>query len=140
MNKILLSVAICIFFLQFLYSGIMKIKKYPKKTAILQRKINSTAWSNIGMICVILLEILASLYLVFYLSIYPFIKKEKKNKTQRNILRSLAITCVVLFLIFMVTVTILYHPPAKTLIPFLSNLTTFGAFMIILGIVIQGDI
>ena len=139
MNKILLSVAICIFFVQFLYSGIMKIKKYPKKVKILKRKINSTAWSNIGMICVILLEILASLYLVFYLSIYPFIKKEKKNK-KRNILRSLAITCVVLFLIFMVTVSILYHPPAKTLIPFLSNLTTFGAFMIILGIVIQRDI
>jgi len=36
-----------------------------------------------------------------------------------------------LFLAFLIVVTFLYHPPTDKLIPFLSNMTTFGGLLYI---------
>ena len=36
-----------------------------------------------------------------------------------------------LYLAFLIVVTLLYHPPSSHMIPFLSNVTTFGGMLYI---------
>ena len=36
-----------------------------------------------------------------------------------------------LYLLFLIVVTLLYHPPTDKMIPFLSNVTTFGGMLLI---------
>jgi len=127
-KKFILNIAIVVFFVMFVYSGIIKIKNFDKKSTILAKKINCTKLiANIGMVLVILLEIIGSLYLISYIL---FMKDNK------NIYRTLALICLTLYLIFMVVVTFIYHPPTDKLIPFMSNLTTFGGFLLILYVII----
>ena len=71
------------------------------------------------MIGVIILELVGSLLLVMY-----FMQKN-------TISRTLAKQITILFLLFLVVVTMLYHPPWDMMIPFLSNLTTFAGMMLI---------
>ena len=127
-KKIILNIAIILFFVMFIYSGIMKIKNFDKKSSILAKKINSSKQiANIGIVMVILLEVICSLYIIFYILF---------NKKDKNIYRILALISVALFLIFMIVVTFIYHPPTDKLIPFMSNLTTFAGFLFILYIIL----
>ncbi len=127
-KKIILNLAIILFFVMFIYSGIMKIKNFDKKSSILAKKINSSKQiANIGIVMVILLEVICSLYIIFYILF---------NKKDKNIYRILALISVALFLIFMIVVTFIYHPPTDKLIPFMSNLTTFAGFLFILYIIL----
>tara|TARA_Y100000389_G_C17453544_1_gene516449 strand:+ start:740 stop:1060 length:321 start_codon:yes stop_codon:yes gene_type:complete len=106
----------------------MKIKNFDKKSSILAKKINSSKQiANIGIVMVILLEVICSLYIIFYILF---------NKKDKNIYRILALISVALFLIFMIVVTFIYHPPTDKLIPFMSNLTTFAGFLFILYIIL----
>lgn len=124
-SKILLCVSVILFFVMFIYSGVNKIMNFDKKSTTLMKKINcSEAVAKIGIVCVILLEILASLYLIFY-TIF-------RKPDQKGFFYNFAIAMIIAFLIFMVVVTIIYHPPGKKIIPFMSNLTTFAGFLLIL--------
>ena len=108
----------------------MKIENFNKKSSTLAKKINSNKYiADIGIILVILLEIIGSLYLISYIF-------NKNNKNNKNIYRTLALICLALYLIFMIVVTFIYHPPTDKLIPFMSNLTTFGGFLLILYIIL----
>ena len=124
-SKILLSVSVTLFFVMFIYSGVNKIMKFDQKSSTLAKKINcSEVVAKIGMVCVILLEILASLYLIFY-TIF-------RKPDQKGFFYKFAMAMIIAFLIFMVVVTIIYHPPGKTVIPFLSNLTTFAGLLLMM--------
>ena len=114
------SISIILFFIMFIYSGINKLFSFNKKVKILENKTKLPHIINVlGMISVILLEIFGSLIMIFH-----FIIKNKKN------IKYIKYTNL-LFLAFLVVVTLLYHPPTDKMIPFLSNLTTFAGLLYI---------
>lgn len=114
------SISIILFFIMFIYSGINKLFSFNKKVKILENKTRLPHIINVlGMISVILLEIFGSLIMIFH-----FIIKNKKN------IKYIKYTNL-LFLAFLVVVTLLYHPPTDKMIPFLSNLTTFAGLLYI---------
>ena len=92
---------------------------FKTKTEVLVSKTNLPfPLNDLGMIGVILLEIIGSLLIIYYFW-FGGINKE----LIRNI-------CMV-FIVFLVVVTYLYHPPWDKLIPFLSNITTIGGMLLI---------
>ena len=111
--------AIILFYIMFLYSGINKINTFDKKVDVLMEKIGlSKAICILGMIGVILLEIFGSIILI--------IDAFDDKIIPKKIIKLVQFT----FLLFMVVVTIIYHPPSmKKMIPFLSNLTTFSGML-----------
>lgn len=114
------TLSIFLFFTMFLYSGTHKILKFNKKVNVLEKKTRLPHIINVlGMISVIILEIIGSLLMIIY-----FINNKIINK---HIIRLVNL----LFLIFLIVVTFLYHPPTDKMIPFLSNLTTFSGLLYI---------
>lgn len=113
------KIAIVLFYIMFLYSGVNKILNFNTKVDILGKKTNLPYVINsLGMIGVVLLEIIGSGIII----LYSFNKIQKYKK--------LVQITYLLFLIFLVVVTILYHPPSKQkIIPFLSNLSHFSALL-----------
>ena len=144
MEKIFQTIFVYLFFLMFIVSGANKIKHYPCKIKVLQKKINvSKTVASVGMISVILLEIIGSLLILAYFSIFPFIKNNKddqKNQKKRRVWPKMALAIVFLFMVFMFAVTAIYHPPTRKKIfniPFLSNLTTLAGLGFISLIIYQ---
>jgi uncharacterized membrane protein YphA (DoxX/SURF4 family) len=125
MNKKLIQrLAILCFFAMFIYSGIMKIKGFDKKTNGLQKKTGLPFIINqLGMTGVILLEIFGSLLIVLYFFDNPLNMKI----VNKDIIK---LVCLI-YMLFMIVVTFLYHPPQDKMIPFLSNVTTFGGLLLI---------
>lgn len=104
----------------FIYSGFSKIKNFQKKVSILQSKTHLPHIINVlGMFGVMTLEVFGSLIMIahFY-----------NPKLLPNDLTKLV---NILFILFLIVVTILYHPPWDKKIPFLSNLTTLAGLLII---------
>ena len=122
MKDNLKKIAIVLFFIMFLYSGIMKIFRFEKKVKFLKTKTGLPLVINqLGMIGVILLEIIGSLIIILHYLAPNMIKSKLIVKFTK-----------IMFLLFLIVVTILYHPPSrKMMIPFLSNLTTFGGLLYI---------
>lgn len=122
MKDNLKKLAIVLFFIMFLYSGVMKIFRFDKKVKVLKTKTGLPLIINqLGMIGVILLEIIGSIIIIL-------------NYLKPNLIKSKMIVnfTKILFLLFLIVVTALYHPPSrKMMIPFLSNLTTFGGLLYI---------
>jgi len=116
----------------FIYSGIDKIKNFDSKVKTIDTKLYNKfpLWLlNISMLLIILLEIIGSLIIiarVLYIN----------NPEISKILKPLSNITLILFLIFLVIVTYIYHPPDKGIIPFLSNCTTFGGIGV-LGILLN---
>ena len=104
----------------FIYSGFSKIKNFQKKVSTLQSKTHLPHIINVlGMFGVMTLEVFGSLIMIAHFynpKLLPFSLTKLVN---------------VLFILFLVVVTILYHPPWDKKIPFLSNLTTFAGLLII---------
>ena len=112
------NLGIILFFIMFIYSGYSKILHFEKKTLTLGMKTGLPHILNVlGMIGVIFLEIIGSLLIIHY-----FLYGHLSKGLIKNILK--------VYLAFMVVVTFLYHPPTDKLIPFLSNVTTFGGFLL----------
>ena len=104
----------------FIYSGINKIFKFKNKVKVLEKKTKLPNIINVmGMISVILLEIIGSMIIILY-----FINNKIINKNITKFINFI-------FLIFLFVVTLLYHPPTDKIIPFLSNVTTFGGLLYI---------
>ena len=111
------NIAIILFFIMFIYSGINKIIKFNIKTIILQKKINLPyIICAFGMVLVILLETIGSL-IIYY------------NLFNKNKIRIITNITYLLFLLFLIVVTFIYHPPTDKIIPFLSNVTTFAGLL-----------
>ena len=116
----MLLIAIVLFFTMFIYSGFSKIKNFNKKVKILESKTKLPHIINmLGMFGVMTLEIFGSLLVILYFSNYFPIPN------------GIIQIVMALFLLFLIVVTILYHPPWDKKIPFLSNLTTFAGLLII---------
>ena len=119
--------------LMFIWSGINKIFNFNKKVKTLSKKtkLNNTV-SSIGMVLVILLELVGFVFLIEY-----FYQKQTVYNIFSQINRLVVLSqkqliqiILLLTLIFLVVVTLIYHPfDHKKPIPFLSNLTTFGLFL-----------
>lgn len=129
-KEIILYIAAVMFFAMFIYSGVNKIMKFDQKVVTLKDKSKvSDGLAKFGLILVIILEIVGSLYIIFYILFF--------KDRQSTILYYLALTALFCFLLFMIVVTFLYHPPSDKIIPFLSNVTTFGGFLLILYTIIN---
>ena len=125
MNKsFLIKLAIILFFIMFIYSGYQKIIHFSKKVEKLKGKTGLPYPINeLGMIGVIILELIGSLLIIYYFY---------GGKIDKNIIKRIC----ELYLLFMIVVTCLYHPPTEKLIPFFSNVTTFGGFLLIYNMLI----
>ena len=122
-KELIQKIAIVLFFIMFIYSGLMKITNFSKKTAVLSTKTNLPFPINeLGMIGVILLEVIGSLYIVYYF-LYGGLDKEIIQKICQA------------FIVFLIVVTYLYHPPWDKMIPFLSNVTTTGGLLLIYNLI-----
>ena len=112
------NISLALVLIMFIYSGFTKIFNFNKKVNILQKKTSLPYSLNvIGMILVIILEIVGSVLLL----VDSFNKNTYVSKDIINMI-------YIQFMVFLVVVTMLYHPPGTSIIPFLSNLTTLGAF------------
>ena len=120
MNKSTIhKLAILLFFIMFVYSGFNKIIKFNKKVSNLSNKTGLPYPINeLGMIGVILLELIGSFIIIYYFF-------------GGNIDKNLVKKVCELYLLFLIVVTLLYHPPTDKMIPFLSNVTTFGGMLLI---------
>ena len=123
MVKSIVKLSIILFFIMFIYSGIDKIISFDKQVDKLEKKTKLPRLINqIGIICVIILEIIGSIIIIEY-----FIS----NNTPKYIVKYL----IYIYLLFMIVVTIMYHPPTsfkmRKITPFLSNITTFAGFLLI---------
>lgn len=120
MNKYTIhKLAVLLFFIMFVYSGFNKIIRFNKKVNNLSKKTGLPySISSLGMIGVILLELLGSFIILYY-----FFGGKIDKKLVKRICE--------LYLLFLIVVTLLYHPPTNKIIPFLSNVTTFGGMLLI---------
>ena len=117
------QIAVILFYVMFIYSGYNKIFSFNKKVDTLQKKTGLPYFINaVGMISVIVLEIIGSIIMITHYI--------KGDIIPLKIVKFINI----IYLLFLVVVTLLYHPPSrKKLIPFLSNLTTFSGLLYMLG-------
>lgn len=135
-NKLLiiLIVAVILNMTQFLYSGFNKIGKFEKKVSTLEKKTNyifPTWLCEMGMVGVIILEIIGSLILIYAVCCL-------NNKSNKKLLKNLGIFVIILFMLFIIVATIIYHPPGEgKMIPFMSNVSTIGGFGFLLYIFLQ---
>lgn len=117
------KIAVILYFIMYVYSGIMKIVKYNQKVETLTKKTGLPYPINdLGMIGVILLEIFGSLIVV-----YHFWGGKINKKIVEYVLYS--------FMLFIIVVTPLYHPLTKKIIPFLANITTFSGLLLIYNVI-----
>ena len=114
------QLSVILFFVMFIYSGINKIFNFSKKVNVLSMKTGlPLIVSQLGMLCVIILELIGSSIIILY-----FFKCKYVDFNLVKIITNL-------FLLFLLIVTFLYHPPWQTPIPFLSNLTTFAGILLL---------
>lgn len=125
--NLLLIIALILFFSQFMYSGVNKINNFSKKVDILGKKTKFNKGVNeFGMVCVILLEIIGSLVVLGY-----FI-----SNSSNSLYKNITLITLIIFTLFLVVVTALYHPPGTKMIPFMSNVSILGAFLLLIYIVL----
>ena len=118
------KIAVLLFFIMFIYSGFNKIPNFVKNTKGLSKITGLPSPLNeLGMIGVIILEIIGSFILIYYLWGGELIPKDIVKYTSLT------------FLAFIVVVTPLYHPPHKNITPFLSNVTTFAGLLLIYNMI-----
>lgn len=142
-NKLfaILFVAVILNLLQFIYSGFTKIPKFNTKVETLQKKTGNllqgsfgTLLAKAGMVGVILLEIVGSFILIYGV----YLLRTDPGLINSPMFKKLVILTLILFMAFIVVVTIIYHPPGeKKMIPFMSNVSTLGGFGLLLYIFLQ---
>ena len=138
-DKIAAPLAMVFLLAMFVYSGVNKVARFDKKVNTLKNKIScSLPVARIGMAGVIFLEIVLSIYLAAYFFAAPHLLSSPRVPLRvTKALTWTALASVALFLAFLVVVTFIYHPPQrKRMIPFLSNVTVFGGFLLALSMVI----
>ena len=109
-----------LFFVMFIYSGFNKIFNFSKKVSVLSAKIGlPLLFNQLGMLGVILLELIGSAIIILYFFNCKYVDYNLVMYTNN------------LFLLFLIAVTFMYHPPWRTPIPFLSNLTTFAGLLLL---------
>ena len=114
------QISVILFFVMFIYSGFNKLFNFSKKVSVLSVKTGLPPVINkLGLICVIILELIGSAIIMLYFFNCKYVDYNLVMHTNN------------LFLLFLIVVTFLYHPPWQTPIPFLSNLTTFAGLLLL---------
>ena len=114
------QISVILFFVMFIYSGFNKIFNFSKKVSVLSAKTGLPLLVNqLGMLGVILLELIGSAIIILYFFNCKYVDY------------NLVMYANNLFLLFLIAVTFMYHPPWRTPIPFLSNLTTFAGLLLL---------
>lgn len=114
------QISVILFFVMFIYSGFNKIFNFSKKVSVLSAKTGLPLLVNqLGMLGVILLELIGSVIIILYFFNCKYVDYKLVMYTNY------------LFLLFLIAVTFMYHPPWRTPIPFLSNLTTFAGLLLL---------
>ena len=122
------KIGILLFFVMFIFSGFRKIPNFKDLVSGLSKKTHLPSPINeLGIVGVIILEIIGALILVGYFWFPQMILQYLSKRQVKYICQ--------LFILFMIVVTPLYHPPHKQIIPFLSNLTTTGGFLLIYNMI-----
>ena len=124
-SNVILIIALFFILPMFIWSGFNKIFNFDKKVKTLNKKLSFLPkfCCDFGMVMVIVLEIIGSLILLYSAIFY---------KNRSPLLQTITNITLILFILFLIVVTALYHPPGKKMIPFLSNLCDFGAFILLL--------
>lgn len=125
MQKIIIIASI-LFFIMFIYSGYDKIIHFNDKIKSLDSKISKyiklpEILLKFGMILVIILEIIGPIIILSRMIL---------GKNSPNILKILSNITFVCYILFLIVVTLIYHPPNDKIIPFLSNCTTLGGIIL----------
>ena len=114
------QISVILFFVMFIYSGFNKIFNFSKKVSVLSAKTGlPLLFNQLGMLGVILLELIGSATIILYFFNCKYVDYNLVMYTNN------------LFLLFLIAVTFMYHPPWRTPIPFLSNLTTFAGLLLL---------
>ena len=131
-SRNILIISSFIFFTMFIYSGFDKIGSFDKKVDGLKQKLDlPIPILNLGMFLVILLEIFAPLIII---------TRMYMGKSSSQFLINISNLMFILLILFLVVVTMIYHPPScKKMIPFLSNCTTLAG-TIFLFIITNSDL
>jgi hypothetical protein len=110
----------------FIYSGYDKIINFSDKIKSLDNKLSKyinlpESVLEFGMTLVILLEMIG-----------PFIILARMilGNDAPDILKILSNFTFICFILFIIVVTLIYHPPNDKIIPFLSNCTTLSCIII----------
>jgi hypothetical protein len=116
-----------VFFIMFFYSGVDKIINFNDKVDTLYKKLDSKiglSLLKLAMICVILLEIVGPIIILLRIIL------AKKSPAIVNLLSNITFALLILFILI---VTLLYHPFSFSKpIPFLSNCTTLAGIVFLL--------
>jgi hypothetical protein len=125
-NRNTIILASLIFYIMFIYSGYDKIIYFKDKIKSLDNKLSQyikldECILDFGMKLVILLEILGPIIILARMIL---------GKDAPNILKILSIFTFICFILFLIVVTLIYHPPNDKIIPFLSNCTTLSGIII----------
>ncbi len=129
-----ITIAASLLLVMFLLSGINKVSSYESTVENLNKKLlefipkmnlDVKIISNIGIIIVTLLEIIAPIIIVYYI----LSKNEEYKQYAKYAIWGL--------IIFTIVVTIMYHPPTffsyYKSIPFLANMSLLGGLILLLN-------
>jgi uncharacterized membrane protein YphA (DoxX/SURF4 family) len=124
-SNIILIIALIFILPMFIWSGVNKILNFDKKVKTLGKKLSFLPkfCCDFGMVMVIILEIIGSLILLYSAIFY---------KNRSPLLHTITNITLILFILFLIVVTFIYHPPGKKMIPFMSNMCDIGAFILLL--------
>jgi uncharacterized membrane protein YphA (DoxX/SURF4 family) len=127
-----ITIAASLLLIMFVLSGINKVSSYESTVENLNKKLleiipktslDLKTISNIGIIIVTLLEIVAPIIIVYYI----FSKNEDYKQYAKYATWGL--------IIFTIVVTIMYHPPTffsyYKSIPFLANMSLLGGLILL---------
>ena len=123
-SNIILIIALIFILPMFIWSGVNKILNFDKKVKTLGKKLSFLPkfCCDLGMVMVIILEIIGSLILLYSAIFY---------KNRSSLLQTITNITLILFILFLIVVTFIYHPPGKKMIPFMSNMCDIGAFILL---------
>lgn len=124
-SNVILIIALVFIIPMFIWSGVNKIFNFDKKVKTLNKKLSFLPkfCCDFGMVMVIILEIVGALILLYSAIFY---------KNRSIMLQTITNITLILFILFLIVVTFIYHPPGKKMIPFMSNLCDVGAFILLL--------
>lgn len=137
--NIIISISVILYMSLFISAGANKIKSFEDTSAGLSKKLNiSNGLGKVGIGSAIFIELILGLVLVLYFAIIPYLKQFNKiNSEVLEIIDYITIGITSLFIIFMITITAIYHPPSDDMGVFLNRLTIIGGFGFILAILVD---
>ena len=120
--------------IMFVMSGINKMLTFDKTVRNVSSKLNvNETISKIGVYLVILIEILAPLIIMYYISMNKYKDNYKMNEMYETS-KTYALYSVFTLIIFTIIVTVIYHPPKINYyesIAFWANISLLGGLLLL---------